>query len=125
MVLLQRVHFDSAIAADRYPLCVLSCAMCFEVPLRSSLEGVSQERRGFCLLLSYCQEVPVWPPFLVALAGETYWRVLCFRILSRRAHAPLNRIGMLALGYEHDCRYNEDIVARTRIYAYSYCVQHH
>ena len=74
--------------------------MCLELPLRSSLEGVSQERIGHCSLITGCQEVAVRPTCLLALTGETYWRVLCSRILSRRAHVPLNSIGMLQICYE-------------------------
>ena len=74
--------------------------MCFELPLRSSLEGVSQERMSHCSLIAGCQEVSVRPIFLLALTGETYWLVLCSGILSRRAHVPLNSIGMLQICYE-------------------------
>ena len=102
LVFVRRVHFDSAIAAGRYPSCVL-LHTCFELPLRSSLEGVSQERMSHCSLIAGCQEVSVRPMFLLALTGETYWLVLCSRILSRRAHVPLNRIGMLQICYERVC----------------------
>ena len=49
-----------------------------------------------------CQEVSVRPTFLLAPTIEAFWRALSFRILSRRAHVPLSRIG-LQICYERVC----------------------
>ena len=84
-------------------ICLVSWfTMCFEVSLRLSFEGVTQERSlmylySFEALASFpafgSLEVAVRPTFQDSLAGETWWRVHWYGVVWSPCALALHRVG--------------------------------